>query len=92
MSAAYRAAKSRPRAGAEQAAANCTLGRIVWVRAPGQPQDEGRCNNAGSDQSIHHDFLLQSLAQQRIERKNSSCDICALLMWSNLSIDYPLSS
>jgi hypothetical protein len=73
MSAGHRTANSRPCAGAEQAAADRALPRVVRVRTTGQPQDEDRRNNPGSDQSIHHHFLLQSSAQQRIERKNSSC-------------------
>jgi len=48
------------------------LARVVGVGTTNQPQDEGRRDNAGSDQSIHHDFLSQSSAQQRVERKNSS--------------------
>ena len=72
MPAANRTADGRPRTGAEQAAADCALARVVWVRASGQPQDEGRRDEAGSDQSIHHDFLSQSSAQQRVEGKYSS--------------------
>jgi hypothetical protein len=56
MPAAYRTANRRPRTGAEQAAADRALARVVRVRATSQPQDEGRCDEAGSDQSIHHDF------------------------------------
>jgi hypothetical protein len=56
MSAANRAADGCPCTGAEQAAADRALARVVRVRAPGQPQDEGR-NKAGSDQSLHHLFL-----------------------------------
>jgi hypothetical protein len=72
MSAANRTADGRPRAGPEQAAADRALARVVGVRTTSQPQDEGRRDNAGSDQSIHYDFLSQSSAQQRVERKNSS--------------------
>jgi hypothetical protein len=72
MSAANRTADGRPRAGPEQAAAERALSRVVGVRTTSQPQDEGRRDNAGSDQSIHYDFLLQSSAQQRVKRKNSS--------------------
>jgi hypothetical protein len=72
MPAAYRTANRRPRTGAEQASADRPLARVVRVRATSQPQDEGRCDDAGSDQSIHHDFLSQSSAQQRVESKNSS--------------------
>jgi hypothetical protein len=56
MPAAYRTANRRPRTGAEQASADRALARVVRVRATSQPQDEGRCDEAGSDQSIHHDF------------------------------------
>jgi hypothetical protein len=72
MPAANRTADGRPRAGAEQAAADCALARVVWVRATRQPQNKGRRNNAGSNQSIHHDFLSQNTARQRVEGKNSS--------------------
>jgi hypothetical protein len=72
MSAADRTANGRSRAGAEQTAADRALARVVGIRAPGQPQDEGCHNDAGSDQSIHHDFLLQNSAQQRVKLKNSS--------------------
>jgi hypothetical protein len=72
MPAANRTADGRPCTGAEQAAADCALARVVWVRATRQPQDKRRRSNAGSNQSIHHDFLSQSSAQQRVENKNSS--------------------
>src|SRR3984893_6229132 len=72
MSAANRTADGRPRAGPEQPAADRALARVVGVRTASQPQDEGRRDNAGSDQSIHYDFLSQSSAQQRVKRKNSS--------------------
>jgi hypothetical protein len=49
MPAANRAANSRSRAGAEQAAADRALAGVVGIRATRQPQDEGRRNNAGSD-------------------------------------------
>jgi hypothetical protein len=61
MPAAYRTADGCPRAGAEQAAADRALAGIVRVRAPGQPQDEGRRDKAGSNQSLHHLFLLKKL-------------------------------
>jgi hypothetical protein len=61
MPTAGRAANSCPRTGPEQAAANCALARIVRVRTPGQPQDEGRRDDAGSDQSLHHVFLVEKL-------------------------------
>jgi hypothetical protein len=63
MTAANRTANGRPRAGAEQAAANRALPGVVRVRASCQPQDEGSSNNTGSDQLLHHDFLSQSSAQ-----------------------------
>ena len=63
MPTADRAANGRPRPGAEQTAANRALARVVGVRTPGQSQDEGRRNNAGSDQSLHHVFLLESSAR-----------------------------
>jgi hypothetical protein len=72
MPAANRTADGRPRSGTEQAAADRALARVVGVRATSQAQDEGRRNNSGSDQSLHHDFLSQSSARQRVERKNSS--------------------
>jgi hypothetical protein len=72
MPAANRTADGCPRARAEQTAADRALARVVGVRAPGQSQDEGSRNDAGSDQSLHHDFLSQSSAQQRVKRKNSS--------------------
>jgi hypothetical protein len=70
--AADRTADSRSRARAEQAAADCSLARVVGVGATSQPQDEGRRYKAGSDQSIHYDFLSQRSPRQRVERKNSS--------------------
>jgi hypothetical protein len=73
MPAANRTANSRSRARAEQAAADRALAGVVGVCTARQPQDKGRRNNAGSDQSLHHDFLSQSSARQRVERKNSSC-------------------
>jgi hypothetical protein len=63
MSASDCTADGRPRAGAEQAAADRALARVVRVRASGQPQDEGRRDNAGSDQSVHLLFLLKSPAR-----------------------------
>jgi hypothetical protein len=73
MPAANRTANGRPRTGPEQPTADRALARVVGVCTTSQPQDERRRNNAGSDQSMHHDFLSQSSAQQRVERKNSSC-------------------
>jgi hypothetical protein len=61
MPAANRTADGRPSAGPEQAAADCALSRVVGVRATGQPQDEGCRSEAGSDQSLHHDFLSKKL-------------------------------
>jgi hypothetical protein len=57
MPAADRTADGRPRSRAEQAAADRALARVVGVGATSQPQDEGRRDKAGSDQSIHHYFL-----------------------------------
>ena len=49
MSAAHRTTNGCPRTGAEQAAADRALPRVVGVGTTSQPQEEGRRNNAGGD-------------------------------------------
>ena len=80
MPAADRTADGRPRTGAEQAAADRALAGVVRVCATSQPQDEGRRNNAGSDQSIYPAFLSQDRRNNELNAKIVPVDIFTLLM------------
>jgi hypothetical protein len=88
MPAANRTADGCPRARAEQAAADRALARVVGVRAPGQSQDEGSRNNAGSDQSLHLTSFRKARRNNGLDAKLVPVDICTLFMRSNLSIEF----
>jgi hypothetical protein len=88
MSAADRPADGRPRPGAEQAAADRALARVVGICAPSQPQDEGRRNDAGSDQSIHMSSFHKDRRDNESNVEIVPVDIRSLIMRSNPSIEF----
>jgi len=60
MTAADRTPDRSPCPGAEQAAADRALARIIWVRAARQCRYQSRGNYAASDQPLHRSILLKT--------------------------------
>ena len=56
---------------------------------PSQPQDEGRCDDAGSDQSIHLTSFRKVRRNNELKAKIVPVDICTLLVPSNFWMELP---